>query len=357
VIGVLWPSIRWADDDQIVGGGLSVGDELATLEAAITERVEDLQVANKLRELAGALDVSAEKRTEFVEQLRGIMPDPGEVDDDDAVPAAFLEGDPEELFEKSAQAETDVVDVDAPEGGVDPGDLPPGIAPDLLAEGEGGAAGLGFGLPDFKRFARRLLNVTSYYTMKERSGKVGKDGLAPLLEKVSEAAGPPRLHLAGHSFGARLVTATAAKTDAPIASMSLLQGAFSARGFSEDAEPPGAFRGVLDGPLVGPGIVTHTHNDKAVLLAYAVASRLAGQASAGIGDANDPYGGLGANGAVATDRVIKDVLADAQHRYTFTKARLHNLRADRFVAHHGDVRNVEVANAVLQAMLSAPDGR
>ena len=28
VIGILWPSVRWADEDQIAGGGVSVGDDL-----------------------------------------------------------------------------------------------------------------------------------------------------------------------------------------------------------------------------------------------------------------------------------------------------------------------------------------
>ena len=29
VIGILWPSVRWADEDQIAGGGVSVGDDLS----------------------------------------------------------------------------------------------------------------------------------------------------------------------------------------------------------------------------------------------------------------------------------------------------------------------------------------
>jgi pimeloyl-ACP methyl ester carboxylesterase len=167
--------------------------------------------------------------------------------------------------------------------------------------------------------------------------------------------GPPRLHLAGHSFGARVVTAAAAASEVPVASVTLLQAAFSHRSFSGTGAPEGAFRSLLTRPqLVGPVVVTYTHNDKAVLLAYAVASRLARQAGAGLGDADDPYGGLGANGAVATTEVDPGTLGNEETRYRFAPRRITNLRADRCVAGHGDVRNRAVANALLQAMLAGP---
>jgi hypothetical protein len=112
---------------------------------------------------------------------------------------------------------------------------------------------------------------------------------------------------------------------------------------------------LLTGPqLIGPVVVTHTHNDLAVLIAYAVASRLARQVGSGLGDAEDPYGGLGANGAVATAEADRDTLGGEETRYRFAPRRITNLRADQHVAGHGDVRNRAVANALLEAMLAAP---
>jgi NTE family protein len=50
-----------------------------------------------------------------------------------------------------------------------------------------------------------------------------------------------------------------------------------------------------------------------VLLAQAVASRLAAQASSGVDDPDDPYGGIGANGAVQADNVVSADLLSGQN--------------------------------------------
>jgi pimeloyl-ACP methyl ester carboxylesterase len=355
VVGLLWPAVKWADDDQVAGGGLSAAGELPVLLDAITERVEDPAVAAELRQLAGELDSSRQARDQFLARLRELLPADPEVGDDDPVPPALRQADTDEVFTQAHEAELAVEAADEPTGPPDPVELPPGLQPDFLGTAGSAAAGLSWSDLDPKRIARRLLNLTTYYTMKSRAGDVGTRGVAPLLARLAAAPAEPRLHLAGHSFGARVVTAAASTTQAPIASLTLLQAAFSHRGFSGSATPAGAFRPLLIRPqLVGPVVVTHTHNDKAVLLAYAVASRLAGQASSGLGDADDPYGGLGANGAVATDEMDRGVLGDEQSRYRFAPRRITNLRADRRVSGHGDVRNRAVANALLQAMLTSP---
>ncbi|PWW25060.1 hypothetical protein JD79_04254 [Geodermatophilus normandii] len=356
VVGLLWPSVRWADDDRVAGGGLSAAGELPALLDAITERVEDPAAAGELRELAGALEASAEARDRFLARLRDLLPPEPDDGDDDPVPGTLRSGDTEEVFARAGAAELDV------DTGAEPSDppgagagLPPGVPPDFLTASGTTATGLSLPGLDPTRAARQLLNLTTYYTMKGRAGRVGTRGVAPLLARLARLPGPPRLHLVGHSFGARVVTAAAAATEVPVASLTLLQGAFSHRSFSGSTAPPGTFRGVLTGPqLVGPVVVTHTHNDKAVLLAYAVASRLARQASSGLGDADDPYGGLGANGAVATAEADHATLGDDEARYRFAPRRITNLLADRHVSGHGDVRNRAVANALLQAMLAAP---
>jgi hypothetical protein len=53
--------------------------------------------------------------------------------------------------------------------------------------------------------AREVLRTLSYYEMKNRAGLIGQQGLGPLLANLAGPSGAPRIHLIGHSFGARLV--------------------------------------------------------------------------------------------------------------------------------------------------------
>src|SRR5262249_11755512 len=70
-----------------------------------------------------------------------------------------------------------------------------------LGMGNGGAAGFFSDIGDsISAAARRLLNFTTYYQMKERAGTVGVEGVAPVLEKLRKAAPKLKIHLVGHSF-------------------------------------------------------------------------------------------------------------------------------------------------------------
>ncbi len=352
VLGLLWPSVQWADDDAVAGGGLSVGGDAAqALTARIAEAVEDPAAAAELVALVPLLDTSASARGDFVDRLRRLLPPVGEVDDDDPPPGTLLTGDPDALFAATGEGLRDVrgegLD-SAPEGGGQ--DLPPGGFP--VSDDQGGGAA-GFGLPDLDLLdiGRQILNTTTYYTMKKRSGVVALRGLVPLLAALAPTG--LRVHLVGHSFGARLVSMAAAHADTPIASVTLLQGAFSHRGFAPDNGSngrPGAFRAALSGSLTGPVVVTHTHNDRAVGIAYAIASRLARQAGSSIGDAHDVYGGLGANGAVATAEADPGVLGDPASGYRPLPRRILDLQADATIANHGDVSNEAVANMLLEVV-------
>jgi len=220
----------------------------------------------------------------------------------------------------------------------------------------GGAAGLGDVLGTAFRAARNLLNVGTYYEMKARAGTVGDTGVATMLADLRKADPDVRIHLAGHSFGARVVSAAARAGDdvLPIASVSLLQAAFSHYSFADDWEPgeDGLFRSVvLTHRISGPMIITHTKNDKAVGIAYAIVSRIAGQVAQAVGDKDDKYGGLGRNGAQKTPEAVEQtLLAVGDAGYDIQAGRLHNLLADAYISSHGDVAGPEVAYAVLSAV-------
>ena len=65
----------------------------------------------------------------------------------------------------------------------------------------------------------------------------------------------------------------------------------------------GLFRAVPN-RINGPVVITHPKIDKAVGLAYAIASRLAEQVAIDTGGPNDRYGGLGRNGALETPEAL-----------------------------------------------------
>ena len=70
----------------------------------------------------------------------------------------------------------------------------------------GGAAGLGGFFGGLWNGAKNVLRVATYWQMKNRAGVIGINGLAPLIGHIHQGAPNLRLHLLGHSFGARLVS-------------------------------------------------------------------------------------------------------------------------------------------------------
>ena len=219
------------------------------------------------------------------------------------------------------------------------------------------AAGLGSLLAGIKGAAARLVNITTYYFMKERAGRVGMVGVHPYLRGLQAQFPRLRLHLVGHSFGGRLVSAAArggaGGTPLHVSTITLLQAAFSHYGFSDNAAhkgSPGFFRPVVEGGRVkGPILITHTANDKAVGVAYSIAARLAGQNAAALGDASDEYGGIGRNGAQLTPEATSGKLIEAGGSYQWEAGRLFNLRADDYIRSHSDVTGAQVGYAFASA--------
>jgi hypothetical protein len=223
----------------------------------------------------------------------------------------------------------------------------------------GGAAGLGQIFSGMKSAARNLLNYTTYYQMKERAGTVGSVGVNAMLRALRAKVPTLKLHLIGHSFGGRLVTAAAdgAAGESPLGpnSLTLLQAAFSHNGFAQrfDQIHNGFFRQVVtQNKVSGPIVITCTQNDAAVGLLYPLASLIAGQNASKLGDANDPYGGIGRNGAQHTPEVSQEAtsLQAVGNAYPFQAGKLYNLNADACISGHSDVCKDEVAYAVLAAV-------
>ena len=368
VLQVFWPSKKFAAEDLIAGGGaasLSEGDEIQLSLQALkhdpyllgdhgSETVEPVwsNDIDHAMALVDQLENSEQARREFVLHIRAAL-NPAEAHNDDAS-REFFELEPDELFERFGDpvAMTD----SSPDGGSAGG---VGLT---AFQDAGGAAFLSGGWSKIKSAAVRIANYATYYQMKSRAGAVGRNGLAQTLELVRQQYPQLPAHLIGHSFGARAVVAAVAQLTpgkAPV-SLSLFQAAFSHNGFAEkfDDKHDGAFRSVVkDLRATGPIIITHTKNDRAIGIAYPLASRIARDNAAALGDKNDPYGGMGRNGAQHTPEVntteafLRDW--DTAAPYDFSPGHVYNLQADRFIDDHADVKGVEVAYATLHAMRSA----
>jgi hypothetical protein len=359
VLAVLWPSKRFAEEELIAGGGASVSG--APDESELVDKLEGLKgtfdddnaddYLEKAKGLISRLGEDKEAEKEFVDLVRSSLRE-DDADDEDASDEFFaLPGD--EVMARLAipDVQTGAAPV-AGMGGVasmtDVGSPPPP---------QGGAAGIGDWIENARNAARNLLNFATYYQMKSRAGTVGNRGVYEVLREVRKARPDLKIHLVGHSFGGRLVAAAATgPTGEPpivVDSLMLLQAAFSHLGFAQDYEgsKDGLFRSMITGKAVtGPALITHTDNDRAVGLAYPLASRIARQVASGLGDKNDRYGGIGRNGAQKTPEATNAVLLKPGDSYQLEHGGMYNLRSDDFISNHSDVTGPEVAHALLAAI-------
>ncbi|WP_372461569.1 serine-threonine protein kinase [Actinacidiphila acidipaludis] len=169
------------------------------------------------------------------------------------------------------------------------------------AQGETILGGLGGRVWDG---AKELLRQATYYAMKRRAGTVGEQGLGPLLGGLAAAAPGVRVHLVGHSFGARLVSFAlrGLPPGVRVASVTLLQGAFSHYTFSGPL-PFDAKGGALHGMqqrVTGPVVACHSSHDQALSVFYPLASRIAGEDESLLGF-GDRWGAMGHDGFQSLD--------------------------------------------------------
>ena len=351
IVGVFWPSKKFADSELIPAGGAAGmgGADLSSI--AVKQKLESLKgtfdapdeaALEHAKSLIDGLENSPAKQKEFVNLIRSLVPQTSSDATDDASDK-FLKRPAGEIMKTLAGPSMMV-----PRPGGGGGALG-------LNDQAGGAASLGDFFSGMKAAASRLLNFATYYQMKERAGVVGK-ALNGMLASMRQLRPDLRIHLIGHSFGARAVTAA---VDGPVpfapSSLSLLQGAFSHNGFAAkfDGQKDGFFRKVVaQSKVAGPIIATHTVNDKAVGVAYALASRFSNDNAAALGDENDVFGGIGRNGAVkmSAAEFVKGSLLAATSPYAFVARKVHNLKADKFISGHSDIEGPQVANAILCAV-------
>ena len=140
--------------------------------------------------------------------------------------------------------------------------------------------------------------------------------------------------------------------------MTILQGAYSHNAFAREVKLglAGAFPVVVGKPT-GPIVVTHTHNDLACTILYALASRLSRDIAQGIGDASDELGAMGANGPqkLAPDAAEPD---DTTQVFAPKPGKVNTFLADKFIVKtdetdaHNNVDNPTVGRLLARAIMA-----
>ncbi|HYP12805.1 MAG TPA: alpha/beta hydrolase, partial [Bryobacteraceae bacterium] len=223
---------------------------------------------------------------------------------------------------------------------------------------DGSTQGIGSFVSSIFGRVGQFLNMTTWYLMKDRSGNVGKNGVADAVRDFKKNLPAVKVHLVGHSLGGRLMAACAKQLSVnPLVqadSLTLLQAAFSHFGLSSDRSGrAGFFQDVMAKKVVrGPMVATFSNKDKVVGLAYALASRLAGDTTKAVGDANDPFGGIGRNGAQNANGVSQtDLLHAAGSAYSFPLGVVNCLDgSNNLINSHGDVTSPAVTYAFASAV-------
>lgn len=207
---------------------------------------------------------------------------------------------------------------------------------------------------------REALRQATYYVMKRRAAHVGQRGLGPLLAEVARAAPGLRVHLVGHSMGARLVAYALRGLPGalrPVRSMTLLQGAFSHYAFAarlpHEPDRSGALRD-MQLRVRGPVVACHSHHDTALGVFYPLASLAARDSASLTGPlgrivARDPrWGAIGWDGVQgvpgAPRRTLATVLRDG-----VPASGCVSVDTAEAVRSHSDVRRPELARVVVSA--------
>lgn len=211
--------------------------------------------------------------------------------------------------------------------------------------------------------AKDAARVFSYNIMKARAGDIGRTGLGPLLIKLRQHSSATRVHLIGHSFGARLVAFALAgigsPQQSPVASLLLVQGAFSHWSFAHQQDNPfdrpGALNAVSD-RVHGPLVATYSVYDWAVGVWYPKASFLSRQDTQS--NVANRWGGMGADGYQAVNPLEARTMPPAGGAYGFKPRTFYRVNAANvindvdgqpFSGAHSDIRKPAVAQLVVDA--------
>lgn len=308
LVGLIWPStsfvLPWEQGPDIAAGpaGGTSTDRDAQTEAMLADVAESMsdEDAAALTELVdgqGALD--DEQARAAAELVRSSLWD--ESDPDSGAPPP----DVSEVLEAwQAVAHATAGGADRLDQGLGEG-LEPELDEDFGAADGGGQGQPGGVTPQAAgglRFdPRDVLRLGSVWKMKARAGTVGAKGVSPLLGRLLGAT-TARVHLVGHSFGARVMLSAVAASPLPrkVRSLLLLQPAVNRWCFAPNVNGTGRAGGYAAVPdrVEHPVVTTYSTHDAALHEFFHLAVRggsLGEPDIAAVGDTH-LYGALGGYG-------------------------------------------------------------
>jgi hypothetical protein len=368
--GIYWPSKSFPEAFKSATAaegsvqGLDEGDaEKGEVKARLEELKSDASPEQRQRlesaiQLLDQVEESTQAQDRFVDHVLSLLAD-SPSDPTEGLEAIRAKDGSELLEALEAPIRLPTAASSDDEGGVTAVD-----SSFVRGEDEGGTQGVASFFGSIFGRIGQFINLTTWYQMKNRSGVVGDQGTAKAVRELEASRPGLKIHLVGHSLGGRLMAACAKSLAAAPklqpASLTLLEAAFSHYGFSPDngrgahGKPlPGFFRAVIDEQVVkGPLVATFSAQDTTVGTVYAIASRLAGDNVKAVGDADDPFGGIGRNGAQKTQEALVDVLHAVGTPYPhFQTGKVVCLDGSGgLIKDHGDVRNSLVTYAVASAI-------
>ncbi|MDN3293553.1 serine-threonine protein kinase [Streptomyces ficellus] len=307
--GIVWPSMRFADEPvpdferaaAVAGAVAGPGLDEETVRALMAAFPGREAVVERLAWLLAEQPDDAAAFDAFGSLVRELVAAPV------AAPVAGAAADPGEGATAGPVAGATGVAADLGEGG-DPAFLREdtvSVCAQFTAALDGSPVALGRGLKRLWKGAKEVLRQAAYWEMKRRSGTVGERGLGPLLGHLARSSPRVRVHLVGHSQGARLVSF--ALRGLPegvrnVKSVTLLQGAFSHYVFA--TRLPHGLRGAgalggLQRRVDGPVVACYSRHDTALGVIYPLAARLAGDATSLIRD--ERWWAMGHDGIQAVD--------------------------------------------------------
>ena len=367
--GIYWPSLWFPEtpatpprsagstqagsdamEDESAGTAVLSGAEIAT---SLLPGFEDPAQQKTMKEIGRLIDEGAaaigsgepdtvkEQRLQQLNQLLQslVPPEPNGEFEDAGETALLLTDDPKRDYQATAEAF---------------GSAPPGSS----------TQGVGDWFANAINGAKDVLRVFSYTVMKARAGDIGRAGLAPLLVELHRRSPAVRVHLIGHSFGARLVSfalsGISAPAGSPVASLLLVQGAFSHWSFAHAQDNPFGSPGALNkytDRVHGPLLATFSVHDWAVSRWYPKASFLARQdQSASVAGR---WGGMGADGYQAVKPAADRTMPEAGGMdYQLTPGTFYRVEAasvinneedSAFAGAHSDIRKKPVAQLAVAA--------
>lgn len=204
-------------------------------------------------------------------------------------------------------------------------------------------------------------NAFTFWTMKERAGVVGSRGLYEVVKALQPARDRGvRVHLIGHSFGGKLVTASlvgSGGTRNHVDSLIILQGAFSQFAFATNdqiralgvsVDRSGLYVDVLSSNLVsGPIVVTRSAADVPNRFLYPAGVALVNDVTEVAGVAR--YGSLGANG-LRGPQVLALSLASQSLGDLQTTPRAVNVDGSTVIMGHSDLVKPQVFKLIWDAV-------